>query len=385
MPEMLSLKPVIARIADGARLSADEAQAAFDIVMSGAATNAQIAGLVMGLRVRGETMSELVGAARAMRARMTVVPGVADAMDVCGTGGDGHGTLNISTAVAFVLAALGVPVAKHGNRAVSSRAGAFDTLEALGIPLLQEPAALEAALQMNGLAFIAAPVHHPAMRHAASARSELGTRTIFNLLGPMCNPARVRRQMIGVFAPGWMEPIARAMHLLGSDCVWVVHGDGAPGNKAPGMDELSLAGPNRVVVMDQGRLSRFTLLPEDLGLERHPIEAITGRDAVHNARALERLLGGEPGPYRDTVMLNAAAALQVSTRGNISAAPVSATQVHGTDGMPDRVDEIEAPIEQLRQGLRHAARVLDDGTALSVLNALRTPEPRLNRTSTEFE
>lgn len=381
MPETMSLKPVIARIADGARLSADEAQAAFDIVMSGAATPAQIAGLVIGLRVRGETMSELVGAARAMRARMTVVPGVADAIDVCGTGGDGHGTLNISTAVAFVLAALGVPVAKHGNRAVSSRAGAFDTLEALGIPLLQEPAALEASLQLNGLAFIAAPVHHPAMRHAALVRSELGTRTIFNLLGPLCNPARVRRQMIGVFAPGWMEPIARAMHLLGSDCVWVVHGDGAAGSAARGMDEISLAGPNRVVVMDQGRLSRFTLLPEDLGLERQPIEAIAGRDAVHNAQALERLLGGQAGPYRDTVMLNAAAALQVSMRGNISTTPLSASPVCAPDGMPDAVEDIEAPLERLRHGLQHAARVLDDGTALAVLNALRAPESRLNRTN----
>lgn len=385
MSETMSLKPVIARIAGGARLSADEAQAAFDIVMSGAATDAQIGGLVMGLRVRGETVSELVGAARAMRARMTVVPGVADAIDVCGTGGDGHGTLNISTAVAFVLAALGVPVAKHGNRAVSSRAGAFDTLEALGIPFRQEPAALEASLQMNGLAFIAAQIHHPAMRHAASIRSELGTRTIFNLLGPLCNPSRVRRQMIGVFAPAWMEPIARAMHLLGSDCVWVVHGDGADTRTPQGMDELSLAGPNRVVVMDQGRLSRFTLRPEDLGLAWQPVEAIAGRDAEHNARALERLLGGEPGPYRDTVMLNVAAALQVSTRGNISASSLSALPVHASDGMADAVEQIEPPLERLRQGLQHAARVLDDGTALSVLDALRTPEPRFDHTSNEFE
>lgn len=383
MHEQPSLKPVLARVADGARLSVEEAQAAFEIVMSGIATDAQIAGLVMALRVRGETVSELVGAARAMRARMTIVPGVADAIDVCGTGGDGHGTLNISTAVAFVLAALGVPVAKHGNRAVSSRAGAFDTLEALGIPFLQEPAALEASLQMNGLAFIAAPAHHPAMRHAASVRSELGTRTIFNLLGPLCNPARVRRQMIGVFAPGWMEPIARAMHQLGSDCVWVVHGDGAAGSTAPGMDELSLAGPNRVVVMDEGRLSRFTLRPEDLGLERQPIEAVAGGDAGDNARALERLLEGEAGPYRDTVMLNVAAALQVSTRGNISAASLS-VPVDAVGGNPGATDEVEAPIERLRQGLRHAARVLDDGTALSVLNALRRPDPRLNRTNAGF-
>ncbi|WP_419729350.1 anthranilate phosphoribosyltransferase [Lichenicola sp.] len=363
-----SLKPVLARLAAGSRLTEAESQAAFELVMSGGGTDAQIAALVMALRVRGETVPELLGAVRAMRARMRVVPGVADAIDVCGTGGDGHSTLNISTAVAFVLAALGVPVAKHGNRAVSSRAGAFDTLEALGIPIIQDPDLLEASLQMNGLTFLAANLHHPAMRHAATVRSELGLRTIFNLLGPLCNPASVRRQMIGVFDPEWQEPIARTLQQLGADCVWVVHGEDADGTDHRGLDELGLAGPNRIVALDQGRLCRFSVTPEELGLPRHPVAAIAGGDAVHNARALERLLAGEPGAYRDTVLLNAAAALQVSARGSILAN--SGTDVDPGDG----VAEIEAPIETLLQGLRHAARVLDDGSALAVLDSMRAPD-----------
>ena len=367
-----SLKPVLGRLAAGMRLNEADAQAAFDIVMSGTATDAQIAALVMALRVRGETVPELLGAVRAMRARMNPVPGVADAIDVCGTGGDGHATLNISTAVAFVLAALGVPVAKHGNRAISSRAGAFDTLEALGIPVIQDPGLLESSLQMNGLTFLAAPLHHPAMRHAAAVRADLGTRTIFNLLGPLCNPASVRRQMIGVFDPQWQEPVARTLQLLGSDCVWVVHGEDAVGGNPQGLDELGLAGPNRIVALHQGRLHRFSVTPEQLGLQRQPVAAIAGGDAAQNAQALERLLAGEPGAYRETVLLNAAAALQVSARGSILAARHDAGGP--TDPGPDEVTEIEPPIESLMQAMRHAARVLDDGSALAVLNVMRAPD-----------
>lgn len=372
-PSVRSLKPALAKLSDGIRLTEAESQAAFGIVMSGGATDAQIAALVMALRVRGETVPELLGAARAMRARMQPVPGVADAIDVCGTGGDGHATLNISTAVAFVLAALGVPVAKHGNRAVSSRAGAFDTLEALGIPVIQDMGLLEASLQMNGLAFLAAPLHHPAMRHAAAVRADLGIRTIFNLLGPLCNPASVRRQMIGVFDPQWQEPIARTLQLLGSDCVWVVHGEDAAGSQRQGLDELSLAGPNRFVALDQGRLCRFSVTPEQLGLHHQPISAIAGGDAAYNAQALERLLAGEPGPYRDTVLLNAAAALQVSARGNI----LPCNTAGGTglpDVGPDEIVEIEPPIESLVEAMQHAARVLDDGSALAMLNVMRAPD-----------
>ncbi len=374
MPGAHTLKPVLARIASGATLDEAEAEAAFAVVMSGEATPSQIAAFAMGLRLRGETVAELTGAARAMRARMLPVPGVADAVDVCGTGGDGHMTLNVSTAVAFVLAALGVPVAKHGNRAQSSRAGATDTLEALGLRLQADPQVLEHALQRHGLAFLSAPLHHPAMRHAAAVRAELGFRTVFNLLGPLCNPAGVRRQMIGVFDPAWQAPIALALGRLGSDRVWVVHGEDASGATPNGLDELGLCGVNRVVAFDRGRLTRFRFEAADLGLPAHPVGAIAGGDAAFNARALERLLSGEPGPYRDTVLLNASAALQVSGRGRISSL-----------GLPDpgqgaeEMASVAAPIEELRDGLGHAARAIDDGTALAVLTALRrqpTPATR---------
>ncbi len=366
MADLSELKPVLARIASGATLDEAEAETAFGIVMSGEATPAQIAALAMGLRLRGETAAELTGAARAMRARMLAVPGVADAIDVCGTGGDGHGTLNVSTAVAFVVAALGVPVAKHGNRAMSSRAGAIDTLQALGLRLDADARALEHALQRHGIAFLSAPLHHPAVRHAAAVRIELGFRTVFNLLGPLCNPAGVRRQMIGVFDPAWQEPIARTLGRLGSDRVWVVHGEDAPGGAANGLDELGLCGVNRVVALDDGRLTRFSFEAADLGLPAHPVGAIAGGDAVSNAAALERLLSGERSPYRDTVLLNASAALQVSARGRISLrGPVDP----GRD--PEEIADVAAPIEELRDGLGHAARAIDDGAALAILTAMR--------------
>ncbi len=366
MADQLTLKPMLARIASGDTLDEDEAEAAFGFVMSGEATPAQIAALATGLRLRGETVSELTGAARAMRSRMLPVPGVADAIDVCGTGGDGHGTLNVSTAVAFVLAALGVPVAKHGNRAMSSRAGATDTLEALGLRPEADPRALEHALQRHGIAFLAAPLHHPAMRHAAAVRAELGFRTVFNLLGPLCNPAGVRRQMIGVFDPSWQVGIARTLGRLGSDRVWVVHGEDAGGGAPNGLDELGLCGPNQVVALDNGRLTRFRFEAADLGLPAHPVAAIAGGNAAFNALALERLLSGEPGPYRDTVLLNASAALQVSGRGRISSFGAPDPE----QGMAE-MTSVAAPIEDLRDGLGHAARAIDDGLALAVLTALR--------------
>ena len=272
----------------------------------------------------------------------------------------------MSTAVAFVLAALGVPVAKHGNRAITSRAGATDTLEALGLPLEADPQALEHALQRHGIAFLAAPLHHPAMRHAAAVRAELGFRTVFNLLGPLCNPAGVRRQMIGVFDPSWQVPIARTLGRLGSDRAWVVHGEDAGGGAPNGLDELGLCGPNQVVALDNGRLTRFRFEAADLGLPAHPVAAIAGGNAAFNALALERLLEGEPGAYRDTVLLNASAALQVSGRGRISwlGAP-------DPEQGPMETTSVAAPIEDLRDGLGHAARAIDDGLALAVLTALR--------------
>src|SRR5208283_4508707 len=234
-----NLKPLLARLATGETLPAADAEAAFDIIMSGEATPAQIGALLMAMRVRGETVAELTGAVRAMRARMTAIAAPDGAIDVCGTGGDNAGTLNVSTAVTFVLAGAGVPVAKHGNRALSSRTGGADVLTALGVdvdvPLERLPAILRAA----GCAFLFAPRHHAALRHAAGPRVELGTRTIFNLLGPMANPANVRRQLTGVFDPVWAEPMAETLGRLGTEKAWIVHGQG--------LDELTLAGPSEVV------------------------------------------------------------------------------------------------------------------------------------------
>ncbi len=331
---MNSLKPALARLAAGTSLSEAESEAAFNVVMAGDATPAQIAGLLMALRVRGETVAELVGAVRAMLAHMARVDIPPGAIDVCGTGGDGAGTLNVSTAVTFVLAGCGVPVAKHGNRALSSRTGGADVLAALGVnvdvPMERLPAVLAAAK----CAFMFAPRHHAALRHAAGPRMELGTRTIFNLLGPLANPAAVRHQLTGVFDPAWLRPMAETLAALGTERAWLVHGHG--------LDELSVAGDNHVVALDAGGLTRFTITPEDAGLRRAPVSAIAGGDAAANAAALLALLHGEPGPYRETVLLNAAAALIVSGRAG-----------------------------DLHEGVAAAATCLDQGAALAALDALR--------------
>ena len=285
-------------------MSADEAEAAFGVIMSGDATPAQIAGLLMAMRVRRETVAELTGAVRAMRSRMNGIVAPPGAIDVCGTGGDGAGTLNVSTAVTFVLAGCGVPVAKHGNRALSSRTGGADVLTELGVnvdvPLDRLPAVLTAA----GCVFLFAPRHHAALRHAAGPRVELGTRTIFNLLGPLANPARVRLQLTGVFDPAWLRPMAETLHALGTERAWLVHGQG--------LDELTAAGESQIVSLEHGMYREFVVVPEDAGLGRSPIDAIQGGDAVVNAAALRALLQGQGGPYRDTVLLNASAALIVA-------------------------------------------------------------------------
>ena len=329
-----NLKPVIARLAGGETLSSVEAEAAFGIVMSGEATPAQIAGMLMMMRLRGETVAELVGAVRAMRARMTIVRVPLDAMDVCGTGGDGAGTLNVSTAVTFVLAGAGVHVAKHGNRALSSRTGGADVLAALGvnvdIALDRLPDVIEAA----GCAFLFAPRHHAALRHAAGPRTELGTRTIFNLLGPLANPGQVRRQLTGVFDPAWARPMAETLAELGSTHAWLVHGQG--------LDELTVAGENQVVILERGRITERVVRPEDAGLPRSPLEAIRGGDAEENAHALLSLLRGAAGAYRDTVVLNSAAGLIVAGRA-----------------------------DNLSDGAALAARALDSGAALSALERMR--------------
>ncbi len=301
-----NLKPFIARLAAGETLSADQAEAAFDVIMSGEATPAQIGGLLMAMRIRGETVAEITGAVRAMRARMTAVEAPAGAIDVCGTGGDGAGTLNVSSAVTFVVAGCGVPVAKHGNRALSSRTGGADVLTAMGVNVDAPMDALPAILAAAGCVFLFAPRHHPSMRHAAGPRVELGTRTIFNLLGPLANPARVKAQLTGVFAPDWTRPMAETLAALGHESAWIVHG--------MGLDELTTAGSNHVTALRSGQISSFIVEPEDAGLPRAPVSAIQGGDAAFNAAALEAMLQGAPGAYRDTVLLNAAAALIVAGR-----------------------------------------------------------------------
>lgn len=318
------LKPILARLAQGASLSETEAETAFNVIMSGEATPAQIGALLMAMRLRGETVAEITGAVRAMRARMAVVDAPDGAMDVCGTGGDNAGTLNVSTAVTFVLAGLGVPVAKHGNRALSSRTGGADVLSALGVNVDVPLERLPAILREAGCAFLFAPRHHPSMRHAAGPRVELGTRTIFNLLGPLANPAGVRRQMIGVFDPGWARSMAETLGRLGTERAWIVHGQG--------LDELTVAGENAVVEFHDGALREFTVTPEDAGLARAPVEAIRGGDATFNAQALRALLDGARTPYRDTVLLNAAAALIVVGRVNALRDGVSLAEEALTSG-----------------------------------------------------
>ncbi len=298
------LKPGLQRVATGQPLSREEAERWFGVIMDGKASTAQIAGFVMALKLRGETADELAGLVSAMRARMVAVEAPPGAIDVCGTGGDGQGTLNISTAVTFVLAGSGVTVAKHGNRALSSRTGAADVLAELGVDIEPPLESVPALLREARCAFLFAPRHHAALRHAAEARRELGVRTIFNLAGPMANPAQVKRQLSGVYDFAWARPMTEALRELGSEKSWLVHGNG--------LDELTLSGHNQVIELDQGRIHMFSLSGEDAGLPPAPLEAIRGGDAVYNAHALRTLLAGQHGAYRDTVLLNAAAGLIVA-------------------------------------------------------------------------
>jgi anthranilate phosphoribosyltransferase len=333
------LKPFIARLAAGETLTDDQAEAAFDVIMSGEATPAQIGALLMAMRLRGETVAEITGAVRAMRARMTAIEAPADAIDVCGTGGDGAGTLNVSSAVTFVVAGCGVPVAKHGNRALSSRTGGADVLTALGVNVDVPMDALPAILAEANCVFLFAPRHHPSMRHAAGPRVELGTRTIFNLLGPLANPARVRRQLTGVFSPDWTRPMAETLAALGHEAAWIVHG--------MGLDELTVAGHSEVTALRSGNIDSFVVEPEDAGLARAPVDAIRGGDAAFNAAALEAVLQATNArdagtAYRDTVLLNAAAALIVAGRA-----------------------------DDLREGVSVASAAIASGAALAALETLR--------------
>ncbi len=305
--DMTDLKALLARVADGVALTAAEAEQAFDIIMSGNATPAQMGGFLMALRVRGETVPEITGAARAMRSKMLTLTAPPGAIDTCGTGGDAKGTVNVSSATAFVVAACGVTVAKHGNRALSSKSGAADVLTALGVNIDADMRLVQRAIDEAGIAFLMAPRHHSAMRHVGPTRVELGTRTLFNLLGPLSNPCRVKRQLLGVFAAQWVEPLAKVLKDLGHDAAWVVHGAG-------GLDELSTLGPSQVAELKDGRIASFTVTPEELGLKRASLEDLLGGDGQENARTLRAVLAGTPGAFRDIVLLSSAAALLVAGR-----------------------------------------------------------------------
>ncbi len=301
---MATLKEHIAKAAAGKPLSFDEAREAFGIIMSGEATPGQIGGFLMALRVRGETVDEISGAVSTMREKMVRVTAPEDAIDIVGTGGDGSHSVNISTASAFVIAGAGVPVAKHGNRGLSSQTGAADVLTALGVKIDLEPDAIGRCISQAGVGFMFAPSHHPAMRHVGPTRAELGTRTIFNLLGPLSNPAGVKRQMVGVFAPEWILPVAETLKTLGAERAWVAHGDG--------YDEITSTGETEVAELAGGAVRSFTLTPEAVGLKRYTRDELRGGDAAFNAAALRRLLEGAPGAYRDTVLMNAGAGLVVA-------------------------------------------------------------------------
>ncbi len=299
------MKEIIGLVASGGRLNVEQARAAFDIMMSGDATPAQIGGFLMGLRVRGETVDEITGGAMTMRAKALAIEAPDDAIDVVGTGGDAHGTYNISTASALVVAGCGVPVAKHGNRALSSKSGAADVLGALGVDVGADMTLVQRALTDAGICFMMAPRHHGAMRNVGGPRVELGTRTIFNLLGPISNPAGVKRLLVGVFDRRWVEPIAQVLGRLGAERAWVVHG-------ADDMDELTTTGVSYVAELSGGDVRCLEVSPEDAGLPRARLDDLLGGDAEANAAAIRALLAGEPGPFRDIVLLNAAGALIVA-------------------------------------------------------------------------
>jgi len=304
---MADFKEFIAGVAEGVSLSADESALAFDIMMTGNATPPQIGAFLMALRLRGETVDEITGAARTMRAKAAAVDAPGDAVDTCGTGGDAKGTYNISTCAAFVAAGAGILVAKHGNRSVSSKSGSADVLEALGVNLDVSSETVGKCIREAGLGFMFAPAHHTAMRHVGPVRAELGIRTIFNLLGPLANPAGTRRQVIGVFSHEWVTPLAEVAGRLGATHVWVVHG-------SDGLDEITTTGPTFVSEFKDGSVSSFEITPEDAGLPQAAPAALLGGDATANAAAIQDLLEGAPSAFRDIVILNAAAALIVGAK-----------------------------------------------------------------------
>ncbi|HMF05791.1 MAG TPA: anthranilate phosphoribosyltransferase [Methylocella sp.] len=302
---MEAFRPLIAKAATGSGLTELEARSGFDLIFEGCVTPAQLGGFLMALRARGETVPEILGAVAALRKRMVRIAAPLGAIDIVGTGGDGHGTYNISTLAALIVAACGVPVAKHGNRAASSKSGASDVLQALGVRTELAPADIEACIREAGIGFMAARTHHTAMRHASEVRAELGTRTIFNLIGPLANPAGVEYQVLGVFSRAWLEPLAQVLQQLGSKRVWVLHG-------SDGLDEATTTGPTFVAELNDGVIRSFEILPEDAGISRASLSGLAGGDPAGNAAALHAVLGGAKNAYRDIAVLNAAIALVVA-------------------------------------------------------------------------
>ena len=336
-------KALIAKVATGASLTRTEAASAFDRMMSGEATPSQMGALLMGLRVRGETVDEITGAVTTMRAKMLGVKAPPDAIDVVGTGGDASGSFNISTCAAFIVAGAGVPVAKHGNRALSSKSGAADVLQALGVKIDLGAEQVGACIREAGIGFMFAPAHHPAMKNVGPTRVELGTRTIFNLLGPLSNPASVKRQMIGTFSKQWIEPMAQVLKNLGSECIWVVHG-------SDGLDEITTSGPTSVAELMDGKVRTFEVTPEQAGLKRVKPEALRGGDAGENAKALLDVLKGKAGPFRDVAILNAAAALIVAGKAKDlkAGAALAAKSIDSSEaeGRLDRLIAVSNAVEE---------------------------------------
>ncbi len=331
---MSDFKAMLARVADGQSLGFDEAKAAFEVMMSGEATPSQIGGFLMALRVRGETVDEISGAVTIMRSKMLEVEAPEDAMDIVGTGGDGAGTYNISTCTAFVVAGCGVPIAKHGNRALSSKSGAADVLTALGVNIELDPTRISTCIREAGLGFMFAPAHHSAMKHVGPSRVELGTRTIFNLLGPLSNPARTKNQLIGVFARHWVEPVAEVMQKLGADRIWVVHG-------SDGLDEITTTGATHVAELIEGKIRTFEISPGDVGIDTATAEDLKGGEADFNAAAIRDVLAGGKIAFRDIVLMNAGASLIVAGK-----------------------------VDNLKEGLTLAASSIDSGAAKERLDRL---------------
>ena len=305
----MDIKGALAKIASRQDLTGEEMRSVMTTIMSGEATPSQIGAFLMGLRVKGETVGEIAAAVSILREKMVPVAAPEDVIDIVGTGGDGAETLNISTGTAFVVAAAGIPVAKHGNRAISSKSGASDVLQALGVKIDLTPERISRCITEAGIGFMFAPAHHPAMKHVGPSRSEIGTRTMFNLLGPQSNPAGARRYMLGVYSKQWVEPVAAALLANRAISAWVIHGDS-------GIDELSTTGPSFVASIKGGNLTSFEVTPEDAGLKRATLADLKGADPAYNAGRLRTMLEGARDPYRDIVLMNAAAAFIVAGRAD---------------------------------------------------------------------